>query len=216
MCPFFSLDRSGAIGLDGSEGRTPVEARLQSDEVLVERLLPAANRDPEDRAAAWGEWYTNVGAASVLAFVRVTNDTSEPDTDIVQEAMVTAYVEVERGRYEPRAGISFAAYVKGIARNKIREARRRMRRLSRLEDIPEYLTESDEPCPETLVERHERQVFLRRRLLELSPVRKQIFQGRDAPEIAETLGMSEESVRQHKSRGVRGLRRALQAERSYG
>jgi hypothetical protein len=92
---------------------------------LVERLLPHVNADPADRATAWAEWYATVGAPSVLAFVRVQNDTSAPDDDILQDAIVTAYEEVERGRYEPRAGIPFTAYVKGIARNKIREARRR-------------------------------------------------------------------------------------------
>ena len=120
-----------------------MKARPTSDRVLIERLLPSANRDPRDRIDAWGEWFASGGEASVLAFVRVKNDTSEPDMDILQDAMITAYLEVERGRYEPRAGIPFAAYVKGIARNKIREARRRTRRFVPLDNTPEYLM-SDE------------------------------------------------------------------------
>ena len=93
-----------------------------SDRTLVERLLPSRNDNPQDRAEAWSEWYVQEGERAVLSFVRSKNDTLEPDMDIVQEALTIAYVEVERGRYEPRVGIPFAAYVKGIARNKIREA----------------------------------------------------------------------------------------------
>ena len=51
---------------------------------------------------------------------------------------MTAYAEVERGRYQPRDGIPFAAYVKGIAHNKIREARRRCRRYILVEDVAEH------------------------------------------------------------------------------
>ena len=69
----------------------------------------------------------NIGAAAVLKFIRLNNYTRELDEDIFQEAMLTAYLEVERGHYIPREGIPFTAYVKGIARNKIREARRRER-----------------------------------------------------------------------------------------
>jgi RNA polymerase sigma factor (sigma-70 family) len=171
------------------------------------------NRNREDRAIAWEEWYATVGAASVLAFVRTKNNTTELDSDIVQEAMLTAFREVERGRYQPRAGIPFAAYVKGIARNKIREARRRTRRFVSLEDISHALLESDQPQLEAVIERQEQQAWLHVGLSRLSLCRRQVLEGylrgHSTFEIADALGMSPESVRQHKSRGVRRLRSDL-------
>jgi RNA polymerase sigma factor (sigma-70 family) len=187
----------------------------ESDRALVQRLLPSRNNDPRDRAAAWSEWYVQMGEASVLAFVRAKNDTPEPDVDILQEAMATAYHEVERGRYEPRAGIPFAAYVKGIAHNKIREARRRSWRYIFLEDMPTFLVErflldGSEARPDRIVERREERAFLHDGMSQLTPCRRQVLEGYlhglSTTEIAESLGMSEDAVRQHKSRGLRSLR----------
>lgn len=188
---------------------------LESDRALVQRLLPSRNDDPQDRAAAWSEWYVEIGQASVLAFVRAKNDTPEPDGDILQEAMITAYTEVERGRYEPRVGIPFAAYVKGIAHNKIREARRRSWRYVGLEDVSPSLAEvvlrdSSDMRPERIVERREERALLHDGMSRLSPCRRQVLegylQGRSTTEIAEALGMTEDAVRQHKSRGLRSLK----------
>ncbi|MBN1875253.1 MAG: sigma-70 family RNA polymerase sigma factor [Anaerolineae bacterium] len=185
--------------------------RHKSNEVLVERLLPHVNDDPDDRAIAWEEWYASVGAPSVLAFVRIQNDTSVPDADILQEAVVTAYEEVERGRYEPRLGIPFTAYVKGIARNKIREARRRTWRFTPIEETPAYLLESDTSHLERTVERREQLARLYDGILQLPVCRRQVLQGyltgQSTLEIAEALGMTEETVRQHKSRALRSLRK---------
>jgi RNA polymerase sigma factor (sigma-70 family) len=185
-----------------------VNARPESNKVLIKRLLPSTNCDPQDRAIAWEEWYANGGRSSVMAFVRAQNDTREPDADILQEAVITAYAEVERGKYEPRDGIPFAAYVKGIARNKIREARRRGRRIVPLDDASEF--EDDRPQLETVIERQEQQSSLRTGLSKLTPDRRQVLEcylkGHSTAEIARALGMSEESVRQHKSRGLRSLR----------
>jgi RNA polymerase sigma factor (sigma-70 family) len=185
---------------------------------LVERLLPSQNDNRQDRADAWAEWYAQVGERAVLSFVRAKNDTTEPDMDIVQEAMTIAYVEVERGRYEPRLGIPFAAYVKGIAHNKIREARRRCQRYVLVEDVSEHVAarslsplESGGTRPEAIVVRREESAWLRAGLSRLTPCRRQVLEGylrgRSTTEIAHTLGMSEAAVRQHKSRGLRSLRK---------
>ena len=200
--------------------RKPVETRLKSDEALVRRLLPHLNTDPEDRAVAYEEWYTSVGEAAVLAFVKTKNDTPELDTDICQEAMTIAYVEVERGRYEPRDGIPFTAYVKGIARNKIREARRRTRRLVPVEDPASLLLEKRDQQElirqhqlEDVVEHHERLTTLWRGIAKLPVYRRQVLEGylrgQSTEEIAVALGISVDSVRQHKSRGLRSLRQHL-------
>ena len=132
-----------------------MNVRPESDETLVKRLLPNVNRDARDRASAWREWYTRIGEIAVLGFIRAKNDTAEQDADILQEAMLTAFLEIERGRYQPRVGIPFTAYVKGIARNKIREARRRNQRLVPLDDTPEHVLESPHPQLETVIERRE-------------------------------------------------------------
>jgi RNA polymerase sigma factor (sigma-70 family) len=143
-----------------------------------------------------------------MAFIRAQNNTPEPDADILQDAVITAYAEVERGRYERRDGVPFAAYVKGIARNKIREARRRAQRLVPLDDAADY--EDDGVPPEAAAERQEQRDSLRTGLSHLPPDRRQVLEGylrgHSTAEIAQVLGMSEESVRQHKSRGLRSLR----------
>ena len=187
-----------------------------SDRTLVERLLPSRNEDRQDRADAWSEWYAQMGERAVLSFVRAKNDTNELDMDIVQEAMTIAYVEVERGRYQPRAGIPFAAYVKGIAHNKIREARRRCRRYVLVEDVSEHVAtralpqEGSSARPEAVVVRREESASLRAGLSRLTPCRRRVLEGylggRSTTEIAHTLGLSEAAVRQHKSRGLRNLR----------
>jgi RNA polymerase sigma factor (sigma-70 family) len=197
-----------------------VETRLKSDEALVKRLLPHINRDPEDRATAWEEWYNSIGAASVLAYVKTKNDTAELDTDILQEAIAIAYAEVERGRYEPRAGIPFTAYVKGIARNKIREARRRARRLVTVEDpAASFLDRHGQHNSvqkhhlEAVVERHERLTSVWKGIAKLPSRRRRVLEsylrGQSTEEIATALGISTDSVRQHKSRGLRSLRQHL-------
>lgn len=150
--------------------------RPESDETLVKRLLPSLNSDPADRVTAWQEWYDRTGAMSVLGFIKAKNDTSEQDMDILQEAMLTAFVETERGHYRPCVGIPFAAYVKGIARNKIREVRRRTRRLISIEEMSHFQFETDQPQLEAVIERQERREALRIGLSKLTQCRRQVLE----------------------------------------
>ncbi len=180
----------------------------ESDGALVRRLLPSSNPDPEDRASAWAEWHRRLGGQAVLSYIRAANNTAEPDEDILQDALMTAYVEVERGRYQHRAGIPFTAYVKGIARNKIREARRRRRWQSLDEGVPL----PGEPATrelERVCERRAERRALRQGLSELPDRRRQVLegylQGESLAEIADRLDMTEATVRQHKHRGLRRL-----------
>ena len=185
-------------------------ARPESDETLEKRLLPQVNADSHDRATAWSEWYIRGGELSVLGFIKAKNDSPEADMDIFQEAMLTAFVELERGRYKPRQGIPFAAYVKGIAWNKIREARRRLRRLIPIEETPPSLLGSDDARLENMVERQEQGHALHASLMKLTACRRQVLEGylsgASTREIAQMMGITEALVRQHKSRGLRRLR----------
>jgi RNA polymerase sigma factor (sigma-70 family) len=180
----------------------------ESDEALVSRLLPNNNHSPEDRARAWAEWHARLGGQAVLSYIRAANNTAEAHEDILQDAMMTAYVEVERGRYESRAGIPFTAYVKGIARNKIREARRRHRNWEPLEEGLQPRANTTREL-ETVYERREERRALWRGLAQLPDRRRQVLEailgGESLSEIAHRLDMTEESVRQHKHRGLRRL-----------
>ena len=87
---------------------------------LLQRILPGQNTDRQDRARAWAEWQGSYGEHILAGFVRAHNNTGEADDDIIQDALITAYLSVERGSFQPRDGVPFSAYVIGIARNKIR------------------------------------------------------------------------------------------------
>jgi len=58
-----------------------------------EKTAPSISPNRAERARAWAEWQMSVGQVSLLKFIRVHNTTSEPDEDILQEAMFTAYLE---------------------------------------------------------------------------------------------------------------------------
>jgi RNA polymerase sigma-70 factor (ECF subfamily) len=181
----------------------------ESDEALVRRLLPSANPDPTDRARAWTEGQASIGGPAVLKYVRLSNNTAELDDDILQDAMLTAYVEVERGHFQQRAGIPFTAYVKGIARNKIREARRRNRRWAPLEDVANVPADATPRALEGTVESREARRALRQGLEQLPPQRRQVLQhyldGDSLAEIAQRLDITEALVRQHKHRALERL-----------
>ena len=184
-------------------------AQPESDEALVLRMLPSVNPNREDRARAWAEWHARIGGQAVLKFIRVKNNTAELDEDILQDAMLTAYLEVERGRYEQRAGIPFTAYVKGIAHNKIREARRRQGRWEALDEIDDVPPDGVLRQTEHALEGRERRQALRQGLLQLSIQRRQVLErylgGESLSEIAARLDMTADVVRQHKHRGLRRL-----------
>jgi RNA polymerase sigma factor (sigma-70 family) len=146
----------------------------------------------------------------VLKFIRTSNTTNEPDEDILQDAMLTAYLEVENGRYEQRSGIPFTAYVKGIARNKIREARRKERYWVELDEAANVAGEGPARQLEASIEHREQYEAFHQGLARLPVQRRQVLErfihGRSTGEIAAELRISEELVRQHKSRGLRSLR----------
>jgi RNA polymerase sigma factor (sigma-70 family) len=187
-------------------------------EDLLRRILPGFNTDRQDRARAWAEWQIGYGELVLARYVRAHNSTCEADDDIIQDALITAYLSVERGSYQPRDRVPFTAYVVGIARNKIREARRKDRHYTGLEDEPEALERrlvgEIQRQPEHAIERREQRDMLRSGLSRLPATRRKVIEhylaGASTGEIADHLEMSEALVRQHKCRGLRLLQTCLQ------
>jgi len=205
------------------------QPRSFEPDTLIYRLLPGTNADRQDRASAWTEWQSGCGEYILYRFVRAHNSTNEADDDIIQDTLLTAYLGVERGLYHPREGVPFTAYVIGIARNKIREARRRDRHHADLDEEREELglpiggtpvTGKLPRQPESAIEQIEQQEALRRGLSRLPQARRQVLEhylsGASTDEIASRLAMSEALVRQHKCRGLRALQRDLQHMASAG
>lgn len=191
-------------------------SRPVSDEALIRRLIPQENPDEQDRSRAWAEWQASVGEMVLERYVRGRNNTREADDDIVQDVLLAAYLGVESGRYQPQEGVPFAAYVIGIARNKIREARRRERHQVELDDEREEFTPRAavvQRQPERDLERREQHDLLRSGLSRLPAARRSVLEhylsGASTVEIAQRLVMSEALVRQHKCRGLRALQRDL-------
>jgi RNA polymerase sigma factor (sigma-70 family) len=147
-----------------------------------------------------------------MNFIRANNTSPEADEDLLQDTLVTTYLEVERGHYTPRPGVPFTAYVKGIARNKIREARRRQRRWEPLDENAPPLADPPRPL-EASYESDEERRALWQGLQHLPTSRRQVLEhylgGQSLTEIAATLRMNEALVRQHKHRGLRILQRTL-------
>lgn len=184
-------------------------SRPESDEALIKRLLPETNHDHADRAQAWADWHS-LGERLLSGFIRAHNNTAEPDDDLLQDTLLTAYLGVERGQYQPREGVPFTAYVKGIARNKIREARRRMHPLISLDDLVLKHEGELHRQPEESLAQHEQEARLRAGLQHLSAARRQvmlrILNGETTETIAQQMALSEALVRQHKCRALRMLR----------
>jgi RNA polymerase sigma factor (sigma-70 family) len=190
-----------------------------SNEALIRRMIPGFNPDRQDRSQAWAEWQESIGEMVLGRYVGARNNTHEADEDIIQDALLTAYLGIENGRYQPQEGVPFVAYVVGIARNKIREARRRERyRVDLEEDREEMVPRSAQFFlrePERNLERREQHDLLRGGLSRLPEARRSVLEhylsGESTGEIAQRLAMSEALVRQHKCRGLRALQADLQS-----
>jgi RNA polymerase sigma factor (sigma-70 family) len=173
------------------------------------RLLPCHNPDPGDRAMAWDEWITDGGAEPVRRFIRWSNGTSTDDDEILQDALITAFIKVEQGDYEFR-DVPFTAFVKKIAHYKILEAARHNPRHVPLDDVAES---ADDDADSSITERVEfwrEYEALRCALSALPPRRSKVLllyeHGYSTSEIAEQLRIKEDLVRKEKSLGLRQLR----------
>jgi RNA polymerase sigma factor (sigma-70 family) len=144
----------------------------------------------------------------VRRFIRWSNGTSTDDEEILQDALITAYLKVERGDYEYRQ-VPFTAFVKKIAWYKILEAARQYPRHVTLDDVIEY-ADDDEGAITERVEFWREYEALKYALSELPARRSKVLllyeNGYSTAEIAEHLSIREDLVRKEKSLGLRQLR----------
>jgi RNA polymerase sigma factor (sigma-70 family) len=207
-----------ALYVNALSDRVETQAVAPQEE-LLQRILPGCNADRQDRARAWADWQAGYGQYVLARYVRAHNNTFEADDDVIQDTLIIAYLSVEQGTFQPRDGVPFSAYVIGIARNKIREARRKERFHANLDDEPEELERrlvgEIQRQPERTIERREQHELLRSGLSRLPAARRQVLEhylsGASTGEIADHLSMSEALVRQHKCRGLRALQNDLQS-----
>jgi RNA polymerase sigma factor (sigma-70 family) len=183
------------------------------EQELILMLRLGGKLNQAQRKNIWHQWQERFGDRILTRYIGYHNDTQTLDGDIYQDAMLTAYVEIERGGYQPQDGVPFSAYVKGIARNKIREARRKQRRFVPLDEVFYQIPAGEGFEPEKIAERKEDFQLLHIGIASLDPNRRGVMeallQGKQTKEIAEEMAISEELVRQHKSRGIRAIRKQL-------
>ncbi|UCC71647.1 MAG: sigma-70 family RNA polymerase sigma factor [Gemmatimonadota bacterium] len=136
----------------------------------------------------------------------------EAAEEAVQETLVRALEALRNGR--PRDPEKLGAFVRGIARHVIADARHARQRSAPLEAVleSECGTSLDDPLA-ALVSDEERDL-VRRALTELSAGDRDIlhlsfFEGLTPVEIAERLGEPALRIRKRKSRALRRLRRAF-------
>lgn len=182
----------------------------ESDEALVMRLLPAANADLGARDAAWDDVHARY-AVPLWRFIRQSVPSEELGQEIYQDTMMTAFMNLEADRYE-YTGVPFGAYLKGIARNKIYAAQRDTSRYVELDDEMPLSLDDDEADwrgPEHSTQAREQLDAVLNAIGQLSDKTGQVLmgvlEGKTFAELADELGMTEEAIRQHKSRGVRSL-----------
>jgi RNA polymerase sigma-70 factor (ECF subfamily) len=168
----------------------------ERDREQVARMVVAAQEGDRD---AWCWLYRRFRPSVLAAVRRVVQDPHEAE-DVTQQAF--AKLPRAIGRYQPRAGVPFAAWLLQLARNQaIDHLRRRRETLpdDALDDAP-----CEAPVPSTLriaidaLPRDQRDVIVLRHLVGLSP-----------GEIAAHLGRSESSVHGLHHRGRVALRAEL-------
>lgn len=187
-----------------------MRAERQTDQELLRRSVEQADGD------AFAELYRR-HVDAVLAYLRRRVPTPELALDLTAETFATAIADAHRFRGDGPVG----AWLYGIARNKLLESLRR----GRVEDAARRALAGHEPLvvsDRDLVEVEERasagSTVLDRELDALSPdVRAalvaRVVDERDYEEIAASLQVSEQLVRQRVSRGLKRLRAAMEETR---
>lgn len=183
----------------------------ESDEALVKRLLPDRNDDPMDRNAGWSDLDTCY-REYLRRFIRQWMASDAEVEEIYQDTLITAFMNVENGQYA-YTGVPFLAYLKAIARNKVFAERRRTGRWVELADDLASPSGDIWQQPETLLESREARDEVMAAIEQLSYKTQRVLlgvmQGKPNAEMAQEFEMTEEAIRQHKSRGMRTLQQLV-------
>lgn len=187
-------------------GPHKTEAKAEPDWQRDAELLEAWRRG--DMNAGRRLHQRHVGAVTRFFASKV----AEGHEDLVQ----VTFLRLIEGRDRVRTGIVIRAFILGIARNVLHEHLRRRsgpsRGEPRLDEMP-----SPTPSPVALIDRGHHERRLREGLERLPEIHRQIlelfyWQGLNAGEIAEVMGISHSAMRSRLVK-ARGLLRAAMAER---
>jgi RNA polymerase sigma factor (sigma-70 family) len=158
-------------------------------------------------------------ARAMLAFF--ARRTFDPDVavDLVAETFATAFVD--RARFRGRTDTEQAAWLYGIARNLLADWHRRShverRALAKLGVERRALTEAEYDRIEELAALGELREGIQAGLEQLTDdhrdaLRLRVVEEREYPDVARTLGISEQTARARVSRALGALRRHLEEE----
>ena len=184
---------------------------------ITSTVLLQGLREPGNEAAwsEFGQWYEPL----LLAFVRKAGFRCEDARDVVQETLLTFVTAFRAGKYV-RARGRLRDWLRGIAFNKIREARRRLnspevqvvdqsgatRLLERVPDEPELTSLFDAEWKQRVLAEAFRQVRAHVETTTFEAFRLYTLQNWPAEKVAEHLGITREAVYVSKSRVLRHLR----------
>jgi RNA polymerase sigma-70 factor (ECF subfamily) len=143
--------------------------------------------------------------------LRALGDREAAD-EAAQETLVRAFQALNAGRLDDCRNLG--AFVRGIARNVIVDAQRRLARHVALEVVPSSETRADLEDPLGSLISEEETSRLRQSLAQLSPEDRDIlhlsfFEGMSPSEIAASRGEPAYRIRKRKSRALRRLRTAF-------
>ena len=190
-----------------------MDVNANSADPLTCRLLPQYNPNERDRQIAWAELLNADLIHQLKRFIQYKNHTTVADDDILQDTLLLAWIKVENGEYELRQA-PFAAYLKGVARYKIKEAGRQHIHV----DIDLYAEALPDPRAETA--RPDLRVadeLLQAALNELPARRRDVLllselYDYSGEEIAAHFHIRADLVRKDKSLALQQLRRTLAPE----
>lgn len=182
----------------------PMVPRPESDKALTDPVDPAC----QELISAFVTWVAAEGG-SVQHYVasRLSQPAESQEVrEVVQDAIYRTYAAICRGNFEDRGQGAFTAYVMTTAQRLLVNEYRHSKRYIAFAEFDEHMGGEADPISD-----FERRDFIRYLLEQLRPRRREVlqrhyFDEQSYAEIAAELAISEELVRQEKSRGLREAR----------
>lgn len=179
-----------------------IQPREDAEHVLVEQ----AKTD----AAVFGILYERY-VMYVYHYLRLHAETDEDARDLTQQVFLNAFAALPK--YHSR-GVPFKAWLFQIASHLATDARRRQRRQTTWDLLPEAIYALPEQNPETLLLKNEALARLRQLLLGLNTYNRELLALRFAaqlssPEIAKVVGKNPAAVKKQLTRLIQTLKEAF-------